>query len=185
MLDTVFSELELKMDQTIQAIRRELATIRTGRANLAILDGVEVDAYGSKMPLNQVAGLSVQDAQLLTVKPYDISVIGNIEKAILKADLGLNPVNDGKILRVPIPTLTEERRKEFAKRVGEICEEGKIALRSIRHHVREQIKELQHDKEISEDEEHTAYDRVQKATDGHAETIDKICDAKEKEVLEI
>jgi len=185
MLDTVFSELEQKMDQTVQAIQRELATIRTGRANLAILDGVEVDAYGSKMPLNQVAGLSVQDAQLIAVKPYDLTVIGAIEKAILRADLGLNPVNDGKILRVPIPPLTEERRKEFAKRVGEIREEGRIALRSIRHQVREQVKELQHGKEISEDQEHTAYDRIQKITDGHGETIDKICDAKEKEVLEI
>lgn len=185
MLDKIESETEKRMDQTVEAIRKELSSIRTGRASLHILDGVEVEAYGSKVPLNQVAGLHVQDAQLLTVKPYDQNVLGDIEKAILTADLGLNPVNDGKMLKIPIPPLTEERRKEIAKRVGEIREEGKVSLRNIRHDAREQIKQAQQDKEISEDDEHRAYDIIQKMTDGHAEKIEKLADAKEKEILEM
>lgn len=184
-MEEVLSESESRMDQTVDAIRRELGSVRTGRANLHILDGVEVDAYGSKMPLNQVATLTIQDAQTLAVKPFDISIIGNVEKAIQVADLGLNPMNDGKLLRIPIPPLTEERRKQLARRVGEIREEGKIALRSIRHHAREEIKKLEQSKEISEDQEHTAYDRIQKFVDKHVATIDQIADAKEQEVLEI
>jgi ribosome recycling factor len=184
-IDEVFQDLDHKMDQTVVAIQRELASIRTGRANLAILDGVEVSAYGGMVPLNQVAGLSVQDAQLIVVKPYDTTVLPAIEKAIHKADLGLNPVSDGKLLRLPIPPLTEERRKEMAKKVHEIREEGKIALRNIRHHIRDDIKLLQEEKEITEDEEHKAYDRIQKVTDDHAGKIDTITEAKEKEILEI
>lgn len=185
MLEDVLKDISHKMDQTVEAIRRDLAAIRTGRASLAILDGVEVEAYGTKMPLNQVAGLAVQDAQLLTVKPFDQSQIEAIEKAIQQADLGINPINDGKVIKLPIPPLTEERRLEFAKKVNHIREEGKVALRNIRHHGRDEVKALEKEKEISEDQEHKAYDRIQKQTDEHTATIDRISDAKEKEVMEI
>lgn len=183
MLEETLKDVTRKMDQTIEAFRKELTMIRTGRANLSLLDGIQVDAYGSKMPLNQVAGLAISDANLLTVKPFDVTQLDTIEKAIRHADLGINPVNDGKIIKLPIPPLTEERRKEIAKKVNGIREDGKVALRNVRHHGRDEIKKLEVAKEISQDQEHTAYDEIQKMIDDHTKTIEQMSEAKEQEIL--
>jgi ribosome recycling factor len=184
-LNEVYADTRQRMNQTVEAIRRELSHIRTGRASLSILDGVTAEYYGSETPLNQLATLGVPEPQLITVKPFDPATLPIIEKAILKADLGLNPVNDGKLIRVPIPTLTEETRKQYAKRVREIQEEGKTSLRTTRHEMRKFVKELQEAKEITEDDEHRGYDEIQKILDDFSKKIVELADAKEKEVLEI
>ena len=183
MIKEVFADVRHRMDQTVEAIRRELAHIRTGRATTTILDGVTVEYYGSETPLNQLAALAAPEAQLITVKPFDPSTLGSIEKAILKSDLGLNPTNDGKIIRVPIPALTEERRKQYARRVHEILEEGRTALRSVRHDGRKWVKELEEEKEITEDEEKRGYDELEKIMQDHTKKLEELAHAKEKEVL--
>jgi len=189
----ILDELNLKMENTIDALDREFKKIRTGRASTALLDGIKVDAlldgikvdcYETQMPLDQVASLSVQESRLITIKPWDQSVIGEIEKAILKSELGLTPMNDGKIIRIPIPPLTEERRKELAKLAKKMAEESKIAARNHRRDANDLFKELKNDKEISEDEMYKNQDEVQKMTDDFIKMIDEVTTEKEKEIIE-
>jgi len=174
-----------RMDKALTDLQHEMASIRTGRASISIFDNVRVDYYGTPTPLNQVANLHVPEPSLITIQPWDVSVIGAIEKAIRSSDLGLNPANDGKLIRVPIPALTEERRKEIVKRLHGIAEDHRVALRNIRRDTNEHLKKLLKDKLISEDDERRALDDVQKMTDGHIQKVDQASKAKEKEILEI
>ncbi len=174
-----------RMDKTVQATRDELAKIRTGKASPALLDPVKVDAYGSPMPLNQVATVSTPDARLITVQPWDKNLVGAIEKAILTADLGFNPANDGTIIRVPIPPLNEERRQEFVKICRKLAEDGRVAIRNIRRDANEHLKKLEKNHELSEDQSHTYMDEVQKTTDKHVKSIDEVLKNKEIEIMEV
>jgi ribosome recycling factor len=174
-----------RMDKVLSGLQHDMAGVRTGRASMGLLDNVRAEAYGTPMPLNQLATLHVPDATMITVQPFDISQIGAIEKAIRAADLGLNPSNDGKIIRVPIPSLTEERRKELVKKVHHIAEDHRVALRNIRRDSNEHIKKLLKDKLISEDDDRRAHDEIQKLTDGYIAKLDQAVKNKEKEVLEI
>ena len=176
--------MKLKMENTIDALDREFKKIRTGRASTALLDGIKVDCYETQMPLDQVASLSVPESRLITIKPWDQSVIGEIEKSILKSELGLTPMNDGKIIRIPIPPLTEERRKELAKLAKKMAEESKIAARNHRRDANDLFKELKNDKEISEDDMYKNQDEVQKMTDDFIKMIDEVTTEKEKEIIE-
>ena len=174
-----------RMDKVLSDLQHEMASVRTGRASVSLLDNVRAEAYGTPMPLNQLATLHVPDASMITVQPFDVSQIGAIEKAIRGADLGLNPANDGKIIRVPIPMLTEERRKDLVKKVHHIAEDHRVALRNVRRDSNEHVKKLLKDKLISEDEERRALDETQKLTDNYIQRLDQAVKAKEKEVLEI
>ena len=174
-----------RMDKAITGMQHEMAGIRTGRASVSIFDNLRVDYYGTPTPLNQVANLHVPEPSLITIQPWDVSQIVAIEKAIRTSDLGLNPGNDGKLIRVPIPALTEERRKEIVKRVHHVAEEHRVALRNVRRDANEQLKKLLKDKAISEDEERRALDEVQKMTDSYILKIDGTSKAKEKEILEV
>jgi ribosome recycling factor len=174
-----------RMDKVLSGLQHDMAGVRTGRASMGLLDNVRAEAYGTPMPLNQLATLHVPDATMITVQPFDISQIGAIEKAIRAADLGLNPSNDGKIIRVPIPSLTEERRKDLVKKVHHIAEDHRVALRNVRRDSNEHIKKLLKDKLISEDDDRRAHDEIQKLTDGYIAKLDQAVKAKEKEVLEI
>jgi ribosome recycling factor len=173
-----------RMDKVLADLQHEMAHIRTGRASIGLLDSVRVDYYGSPVPLNQVAQLHVPEPAMITVQPWDSSTIGSIEKAIRNADLGLNPSNDGKIVRVPIPPLTEERRRDLAKKLSHIAEERRIGLRNVRRDANEQLKKMLKDKAISEDEERQALEAIQKLTDGQIGKVDQAAKAKEKEILE-
>jgi ribosome recycling factor len=181
----VETHAKTRMDKVLADLQHDMAGIRTGRASLSIFDSLRVDYYGTPTPLNQVANLHVPDPTLITIQPWDVSQIGAIEKAIRSSDLGLNPANDGKIIRVPIPALTEERRKEIVKRLHHVTEDHRVALRNIRRDANEHLKKLLKDKLISEDEERRALDEVQKMTDGHIQKADQASKAKEKEILEI
>lgn len=174
-----------QMDAALDAVRREFATVRTGKATPALLDTVRVDAYDSKMPLNQVATVSTPESSLLVVQPYDKNLLGDIERAIMTADLGLNPANDGNIIRVPIPPLNEERRKEFVKVLHKMAEEGRISIRHARRGVREEIHQLVNDHEIGEDEGHRREEAVEKLTHEYTEKIDELLKQKEDEVMAI
>jgi ribosome recycling factor len=174
-----------RMEKALADLQHALASIRTGRASVAIFDHVRVDYYGTPTPLNQLANLHVPEPSLITIQPWDVSQIGAIEKAILASELGLNPANDGKIIRVPIPPLTEERRKELAKKLQHVAEEHRVSLRNIRRDANEQLKKLLKDKAISEDEERRALEEVQKMTDSYVAKIDATAKAKEKEILAI
>jgi ribosome recycling factor len=174
-----------RMDKALSDLQHEMASVRTGRASMSLLDNVRAEAYGTPMPLNQLATLHVPDATMITVQPFDVSQIGAIEKAIRAADLGLNPSNDGKLIRVPIPSLTEERRKDLVKKVHHIAEDHRVALRNVRRDSNEHIKKLLKDKLISEDEERRALDETQKLTDNYISRLDQAVKTKEKEVLEI
>ncbi len=171
------------MDKVLSDLQHESANIRTGRASVSIFDNIKVDFYGTPTPINQVANLHVPEATLITIQPWDVSQIGAIEKAIRGSDLGLNPANDGKLIRVPIPALTEERRKEMVKRLHNVVEEHRVAARNVRRDANEHLKKLLKDKVISEDEERRALDDVQKMTDGHIAKIDAVAKAKETEIL--
>jgi ribosome recycling factor len=173
------------MDKVLSDLQHALAIIRTGRASISLLDPIRVDYYGTPTPLNQVATLHVPEASLITLQPWDVSQIGAIEKAIRSSDLGLNPSNDGKLIRVPIPALTEERRKELVKHLHSVAEDHRVGLRNIRRDVNEALKKLLKDKLISEDDERRAIDEVQKLTDGFMAKVDQAAKAKEKEVLEL
>ena len=173
-----------RMDKVLSDLQNEMAHIRTGRASISLLDSVRVDYYGSPVPLNQVAQLHVPEPAMITVQPWDSSTIGAIEKAIRNADLGLNPSNDGKIVRVPIPPLTEERRRDLAKKLSHIAEERLVGLRNIRRDANDHLKKMQKDKVISEDDERQALDAIQKLTDAQIGKIDQAAKAKEKEILE-
>jgi ribosome recycling factor len=174
-----------KMHDTVEHTRRELVAIRTGRASLAILEGINVDYYGTPTPIQQVCTLTIPDATLIVAQPWDVSLIGNIERAILKADLGLNPANDGKVVRIPIPSLTEERRKQMVRKVHDLAEHGRTAVRLERREANEAFKKLLKDKKISEDDERRALDQVQKLTDDHIQQIDDLSKHKEKELLTV
>jgi ribosome recycling factor len=186
MIDKLFTETRERMDKAVDSVRREFAKIRTGKATVSLLDGVKVDAYGSSMPLRQVANISVPEARLLVVQPWDKKLLGDIEKSIQSADLGLNPSNDGNIIRVPIPPLTEERRKEMVRYVHKLAEEGRVAVRNIRRDVNESLKEMQKNGDISEDEYHRAHDKaIQEITDESTHEIDTALAAKETELMEV
>jgi ribosome recycling factor len=184
-LKDTFSQLRTRMDKAVEDFRREMASQRTGRASVHMLDSVVVDAYGSQMPLNQLANVSAPEPQLITVQPWDVSQIGAIEKAIRSADLGLNPMNDGKLVRVPVPALTEERRKEMVKHLHKILEEHRTAVRNIRRDGNDAIKKAIKDKKITEDEERGAMDQIQKLTDDEIKKMEEMAKAKEKEVLQV
>ena len=184
MKEEILSECSQKMNKTIDSLRKDFTRIRTGRASIAFLDGIRVQCYETQMPLDQVASLSVPESRLITVKPWDLSIMGEIEKAILKSELGLTPVNDGKIIRIPIPPLSEARRKDLAKLAKKMAEEGKIAVRNHRREANELLKELKNEKEISEDDLFRAQDEVQKLTDEFIKKIDEVTAEKEKEIME-
>jgi ribosome recycling factor len=173
-IKSVATEVTTKMKAAVEHLRRELAGVRTGRATIGILDPVHVDAYGSHMPLNQVAGLSVPEPTLIVAQPFDPSLTGAIEKAVRAANLGLNPTNDGKVIRIPIPPLTDERRKELSKLVHKYAEEGRNGVRTVRRDANERLKKLLKDHKISEDDERRALAEVQKATDQHIQEIDEL-----------
>ncbi len=184
MKDEILSELRDKMNNSIEALKKEFVRLRTGRATPALLDGIKVNCYESQMPIDQVASISVPESRLITIKPWDQSVIKEIEKSILKSELGLTPMNDGKIIRISIPPLTEERRKELAKMAKKMAEEGKIAVRNHRRDANDIFKEMKNEKEMSEDEMFKAQDEVQKITDDFIAKIDSVTADKEKEILE-
>jgi ribosome recycling factor len=184
MKDEILSELRQKMANTGEALQKEFKRIRTGRASAALLDGIKVDCYETQMPLEQVASISVPESRLITIQPWDQSIIGAIEKAILKSELGLTPMNDGKMIRISIPPLTEERRKELAKVAKKMAEESKIAIRNHRREANEMFKDLKNEKEISEDEMYKSQGEVQKITDDFIKKIDEISTEKEKEIIE-
>jgi ribosome recycling factor len=181
----VEAQNKVRMEKVLSGLQHEMAGIRTGRASVSLFDTVRVDYYGTLMPLNQVATLHVPEPAMITVQPFDSSQITAIEKAIRAADLGLNPSNDGKLIRVPIPALNEERRKELVKKLHHVAEEHRVALRNIRRDANESLKKLLKEKLISEDEERRALDDVQKMTDGHIQKLDQAAKAREKEILEL
>jgi ribosome recycling factor len=174
-----------RMEKVLSDLQHEMASVRTGRASISIFDGIRVDYYGTPTPLNQLATLHVPEPSMVTIQPWDVSQIGPIEKAIRSSDLGLNPSNDGKIVRVPIPPLTEERRKEIVKRLHHIAEDHRVAMRNIRRDGNEQLKKLLKDKLISEDDERRALDEIQKMTDACINKLDQAAKTKEKEIMEI
>ncbi|MCH1623752.1 ribosome recycling factor [Ferdinandcohnia quinoae] len=179
------NQVKDKMEKAIQSLSRELATVRAGRANPAILDKVSVDYYGAPTPLNQLASINVPEARMLIIQPYDKSVLGDMEKAILKADLGLNPTNDGSIIRIAIPALTEERRRELVKLVKKYAEESKVAIRNVRRDGNDDLKKLEKNSEITEDELRSYTDDIQKLTDDSISKIDSVAKEKEKEIMEV
>jgi ribosome recycling factor len=180
-----FAQLKARMDKAVEDFRKEMASTRTGRASVHMLDGVTVDAYGSQMPLNQLANVSAPEPQLITVQSWDVSLIGAIEKAIRSADLGLNPMNDGKLIRVPVPALTEDRRKEMVKHLHKVLEEHRTAVRNIRRDGNDLIKKAMKDKKITEDEERGALEQMQKLTDDEITKMEELSQGKEKEVMSI
>ena len=184
MTESIYSETREKMTKTVTALENELKKVRTGRASLNLIDGIRADYYGTLTPLNQMASLSVPESRLITIQPCDVTAIKEIEKAILKSDLGLTPANDGKLIRISIPPLTEERRKEIVKLVHKMCEDKKIAIRNTRRDSNEMLKMLKKDGDISEDDSFKAQDKVQKITDKHISLIDDTFKNKEKEILE-
>ncbi|MEW5721654.1 MAG: ribosome recycling factor [Thermodesulfobacteriota bacterium] len=184
MLDAVFEDLRDRMSKAIGALERDLKRVRTGRASASLLDGIRADYYGTPTPLNQMASISVPEARLLLVQPWDPQALGEIEKAILKSELGLTPMNDGKVIRISIPPLSEERRKDLVKVVRKMAEESRVALRNIRREANEMLKDLKKDKEISEDELFRAQEDVQKITDEFINKVDERVKEKEKEILE-
>ena len=184
-LKDVYLQLKTRMDKAVEDFRKAMAATRTGRANVHMLDSVNVEYYGSQMPLNQIAQVHAPEAQLITVQPFDPSVLGVIEKAIRTADLGLNPMNDGKIIRIPVPPLTEERRKDIVKHLHKVLEEHRTAVRNIRRDGNDAIKKAMKDKKITEDDEKRAMEEIQKLTDDEIKKMEDMSKAKEKEVLEI
>ena len=182
-LKGLFAEVNTRMDAGIERVRRDLANVRTGRASVGMLDAIHVEAYGARVPLNQVASLSVPEPSLIVAQPFDPSLMGAIEKAIRSSDLGLNPSNDGKVIRVPIPALTEDRRKELSRHVHKQAEEGRNALRIVRRDANERLKKLLKEHLISEDDERRGLDEVQKITDQHISTLDELQKKKDGELL--
>jgi len=182
-IKTLIAEVNKRMNSTLEHVRHELAGVRTGRASVTILDSVHVEAYGAKMPLNQVAGLSVPAPTLIVAQPFDPSLLGTIEKAIRASDLGLNPANDGKVVRIPLPALTEERRKELSRHVHKLSEEGRNQVRQSRREANDRLKKFLKDSAISEDDEKKGLDDVQKLTDSFITKIDDLQKKKDAELL--
>jgi len=179
------AQIRKRMEKAIDDIRKELASIRTGRASISILDNIQIDYYGTPTPINQVAQLGTPDPTLVTVQPYDVSLVGPIEKSIRASDLGLNPSNDGRMIRIPIPPLTEERRKTLAKHVHKVLEEHRTAVRNIRRDGNEHLKKMLKDKLISEDDEKLALAEIQKLTDDHVHKLEDVAKKKEQEILTV
>jgi ribosome recycling factor len=180
-----FAKLKARMEKAVEDFRKELASQRTGRANVHMLDSVHVEAYGSMMPLSQVGNISAPEPQLITIQPWDTSLAAAIEKAVRSADLGFNPQNDGKLIRIPVPALTEERRKEMVKHLHKVLEEHRTAIRNVRRDGNDEIKKAMKDKKISEDEERGALDQLQKMTDEEIKKMDDLFKAKEKEMMQV
>ena len=179
----ILEDLKRRMNKVLEVMAHDLGRVRTGRASVALLEGIKVEAYNASMPLSQVASLAAPEPRLLTIQPWDPTLLGDIEKAIMKSDLGLTPTNDGKLIRLPIPTLTTERRKELVKVVKKMGEEAKVALRNVRRDGNEGLKDLKKDKQISEDDAHRAQDEVQKITDDFIKKVDALAAEKEKEIM--
>lgn len=184
-ISTVTNETRPKMEAVIEDFKRKLANVRTGRATVGLLDSVMVDYYGTPTPLNQMASVAVPEPQLLTIQPWDISQVNAVEKAIIAANLGMNPSNDGKIIRLPVPALNEERRKQLAKQVHEYAEDHRIALRNIRHSANDALKKMLKDKLVSEDEERGGLDDVQKMTNSFVSKIDELAKHKEQDIMSV
>jgi ribosome recycling factor len=185
MIDELLGDAQRRMDKTVEATQHEFNTVRTGRASAALLDRITVDYYGQQTPVKQLATINVPEPRLLTIQPFDPSSLKQIERALLESDLGISPSNDGKLIRLPIPQLTEERRKELVKIVRHLAEEGRVAIRNVRRDVMHDLKELARDGEVGDDEEHRAEDRLQKVTDDHVHRIDDLLKKKEEEILEV
>ncbi len=185
MVDEIFEDLKDRMGKSIESLKREYSRLRTGRASISLLDGIRVSYYDTPTPLNQMASLAVPEPRLIVIQPWDKTAIEDIEKAILKSELGLTPMNDGNVIRISIPPLTEERRKELVKVARKMSEENKVALRNIRRDANEMLKDLKKEKEITEDDLFRSQEEVQKATDQFISQVDELCAAKEKEILEI
>jgi ribosome recycling factor len=183
MKEKILEDMKRKMNKVLEVMAQDLSRVRTGRASVALLEGIKVEAYDTSMPLSQVASLAAPEPRLLTVQPWDPTLLTDIEKAILKSDLGLTPANDGKLIRLPIPVLTTERRKELVKVVKKMGEESKVALRNVRREGNDRFKDLKKDKQISEDEAHRAQDEVQKITDDFINKVDVQASEKEKEIM--
>ena len=184
-LKETYAQLKTRMDKAVEDFRKAMAGVRTGRANVHMLDNVSVDYYGSQMPLNQVAQVHAPEAQLITVQPFDTSQLGAIEKAIRAGELGLNPMNDGKLIRVPVPPLTQERRQDMVKHLHRVLEEHRTAVRNIRRDGNDAIKKALKDKKITEDDEKRSLEEIQKLTDGEIKKMEEMSKGKEKEVLEL
>ena len=182
---SVQKDFETRMQAAVDALTREFASVRTGRANAALLDAVRVEAYGNTTPINQVASVSVPDPRTILIQPWDASQLKEIEKGIVKSDLGLSPSNDGKVIRLTMPTLTEERRKQLAKTVGKFAEDARVAIRNARREANDRMKALAKDKKISEDEERRGHDQIQKATDRFTAKVDELTKKKEQELLTV
>ena len=185
MVEEIFEDLNERMGKSIESLKREYRRLRTGRASVSLLDGIRVSYYDTPTPLNQMASLAVPEPRLIVIQPWDKTAIGDIEKAILKSELGLTPMNDGKLIRIAIPPLTEERRKELVKVARKMAEDNKVAIRNIRRDANEMLKDLKTEKEITEDNLYRSQDEVQKITDDFISQVDELCAAKEKEILEI
>src|SRR3954469_6256310 len=179
------AQIRVRMEKAIEDIRKELTSIRTGRASITILDNIQVDYYGTPTPINQVAQLGTPEPTLVTVQPYDVSLVGPIEKAIRASDLGLNPQNDGRLIRIPIPPLTEDRRKQLAKHIHKVLEDHRTAVRNIRRDVNDHLKKMLKDKAISEDEEKRSLDEIQKITDEQIHKLEEVAKKKEQEILTV
>lgn len=184
MIEEIYKDVKERMEKAVEKTRHDLTTIRTGRASTAILDGIKVDYYGSKTPLNQLAQVSAPEPRLLTIQPYEKNIIPDVERAIMESDLGLNPQNDGTIIRLPIPELTNERREELIRYVHKLAEEGRISVRNIRRDANDTIKSLEKEHEISEDNARRALESIQTYTDNHIERIDELLKHKEEEIRE-
>jgi len=182
-LKGMFAEVKTRMDAAIDRVRRDMASVRTGRATVSLLDNIQVEAYGSKVPINQVASLSVPEPALIVAQPFDPSVIKALEKAIRSSDLGLNPANDGKIVRIPIPPLTDDRRKELSRHVHKQAEEGRNVVRQVRRDANDRLKKLLKEHKVSEDDERKGLDHVQKITDEHVKLIDDLQKKKDQDLL--
>jgi ribosome recycling factor len=184
MLDDIYRDLDDRMNKAVETLESEYKRLRTGRASISLVDGIRADYYGSATPLSQLATLTIPDPRTIAIQPWDSSVVGEIEKAILKSDLGLTPMNDGKAIRINIPPLTAERRRDLVKVVKKKAEESKVAVRNIRRDINEKIKDLKKDKKVSEDEQFRAQDEIQRITDDSVKKIEAVYGAKEKEILE-
>jgi ribosome recycling factor len=182
-LKGMFTEVKTRMDGTIDRVRRDLANVRTGRANVGLLDNVHVEAYGTKVPITQVASLSIPEPSMMVAQPFDPSLLGAIEKAIRSSDLGLNPASDGKVVRIPVPALTDERRKELSRHVHKQAEEGRNGVRQVRRDANDRLKKLLKDHKISEDDERKGLEQIQKVTDDHVKLIDDLQAKKDAELL--
>jgi ribosome recycling factor len=182
-MQSVLKEMEIRMNGSIEALTRELASVRTGRASASLLDGLRVDYYGTPTPVNQVASISVPDARTLMIQPWETGQLKALEKAIVASDLGVTPMNDGKVIRLTMPMLTEERRKQLAKTVGKIAEEGRVAIRNVRREANDKLKAMAKDKKVSEDEERRGHAEIQKTTDRFIGKVDELLKKKEQEIL--